>query len=97
MSKTEQETLAAVLNDSEPEDLPTSQCRPDPDADDQRECQGCGGHVTPNFARVFGDNYDVVHSCPRCATAASRVRENSGARPDWERENDFHHLHGGYK
>jgi hypothetical protein len=28
----------------------------------------CGGHVSHRFARVFGDNEDNVHNCPRCST-----------------------------
>ncbi|OVE86005.1 DUF7563 family protein [Natronolimnobius baerhuensis] len=31
-------------------------------------CVNCGNQVTPQFARVFGDNRDVVHACPDCAT-----------------------------
>jgi hypothetical protein len=29
-------------------------------------CQNCGQHVTPQFARVFGDNRNVVDGCPGC-------------------------------
>ncbi|MFP8957104.1 hypothetical protein ACLI4Y_10270 [Natrialbaceae archaeon A-CW3] len=31
-------------------------------------CKNCGTHVTQQFARVFGDNGDVVHGCPSCTT-----------------------------
>ena len=31
-------------------------------------CVNCGTQVTRQFARVFGDNRDVVHACPECAT-----------------------------
>nr|WP_152415768.1 hypothetical protein [Halovivax asiaticus] len=31
-------------------------------------CRKCGTHVTQQFARVFGDNGDVVHGCPDCTT-----------------------------
>lgn len=30
------------------------------------ECLSCGAHVTPRFARVFGDNEDEIHGCPNC-------------------------------
>lgn len=30
-------------------------------------CWNCGGHVTPQFARVMGDNDDEVYLCPRCS------------------------------
>lgn len=31
-------------------------------------CRNCGTQVTRQFARVFGDNRDVVHACPDCST-----------------------------
>ncbi len=31
-------------------------------------CRNCDAHVTQQFARVFGDNGDVVHGCPSCTT-----------------------------
>ena len=31
-------------------------------------CVTCGNQVTRQFARVFGDNRDVVHACPECST-----------------------------
>lgn len=31
-------------------------------------CQRCGGHVTAQYARVFGDNDDIVHGCQECKT-----------------------------
>lgn len=31
-------------------------------------CKNCDSQVTPRFARVFGDNRDVVRRCPDCAT-----------------------------
>ena len=31
-------------------------------------CVNCGNQVTRQFARVFGDNRDVVHACPECST-----------------------------
>jgi DNA-directed RNA polymerase subunit RPC12/RpoP len=32
------------------------------------KCITCGNQVTRQFARVFGDNRDVVHACPDCST-----------------------------
>lgn len=31
-------------------------------------CVTCDNQVTRQFARVFGDNRDVVHACPECST-----------------------------
>lgn len=32
------------------------------------QCVNCDNQVTRQFARVFGDNRDVVHACPECST-----------------------------
>ncbi|MXR40354.1 hypothetical protein GRX01_03155 [Halobaculum sp. WSA2] len=34
------------------------------------ECVTCGTHVTERFARVFGDNRNVVRRCMDCSRAA---------------------------
>ena len=39
-------------------------------------CQNCGGHVTPQFVRVFGDNDDTVHACPNCSTCREVYAES---------------------
>lgn len=41
------------------------------------QCLTCGDHVTVQFARVFGDNEDTVHSCMGCAPNAEL-----GSRPE---------------
>ena len=33
-------------------------------------CENCGAHVTSEFARVMGDNYNRVHSCVQCSSNA---------------------------
>lgn len=38
----------------------------------EQRCRNCGRHVTPQFARVFGDNSDVVHGCVHCTTSRER-------------------------
>ena len=35
-------------------------------------CRNCGRHVTPQFARVFGDNENVVYGCVHCTTSRER-------------------------
>lgn len=45
-------------------------------------CRNCGSHVTDQFARVFGDNEDTVHSCMGCGSNAEL-----GLRPDGEPAN----------
>jgi len=42
------------------------------------ECVTCGSHVTEQFARVFGDNSDVVRRCIECSRAAD-LDESPGA------------------
>jgi hypothetical protein len=51
------------------------------DIDTENECQYCGSHVTPEFARQFGDRHDTVHRCGECDTYR-RVRRGSGAGRD---------------
>ncbi|MDZ7729840.1 MAG: hypothetical protein U5K37_00740 [Natrialbaceae archaeon] len=41
---------------------------PDESSSAGTRCQNCGTHVTQQFARVFGDNGDIVHGCPACTT-----------------------------
>lgn len=41
------------------------------DAHADSHCRECGAHVSDSFARVFGDNDDVVHGCPNCETYAA--------------------------
>jgi len=44
------------------------------------ECLDCGGHVTEQFARVFGDRDDVIHGCPECSTFAELQRGGAAGR-----------------
>lgn len=44
-----------------------------------RSCQNCGTQVTPDFARVFGDNEGRVHGCLECMTGTD-VREGIAAQ-----------------
>lgn len=37
-------------------------------------CRNCGAFVTARFARVFGDNRDVVHECPECASSTQLLK-----------------------
>lgn len=30
------------------------------------DCDGCGAHVSAEYARVFADADGVVHRCPQC-------------------------------
>lgn len=36
-------------------------------------CRSCGETVTPRFARVFGDNEDVIHACLMCTTGRELI------------------------
>lgn len=66
-----------------------------PDADEERStgatppsftwnaptCTACGAAVTRDFARVFGDNDDVVHGCPSCMTFTQIQRGRTAGQP----------------
>ncbi|ELZ07877.1 DUF7563 family protein [Natrialba aegyptia] len=45
-------------------------------------CRNCDTHVTQQFARVFGDNGDIVHGCPACTTY--REMQSGGHLPSTE-------------
>lgn len=34
------------------------------------KCNDCGNYVSPDFARVMGDNDGEVHACPECSINA---------------------------
>lgn len=44
----------------------------------ENECMYCETHVTPAFARQFGDRHGQVHRCQECDTLP-RVRKGSAA------------------
>jgi hypothetical protein len=46
------------------------------------ECNNCGSFVTPQFARVFGDNDDEVYGCLNCQTARE-LREQAHVSPQY--------------
>mgnify|MGYP006993517817 CR=1 FL=1 len=49
------------------------------------KCTNCDGHITEQFARVFGDNQDRVHTCMGCGSNAelgSRPRQPSPEPPE---------------
>ncbi|WP_083865974.1 DUF7563 family protein [Natrinema gari] len=41
--------------------------------------QNCDAQVTQRFARVFGDNHDVVHACAECTDNRHLPREAAQA------------------
>ncbi|WP_224333091.1 DUF7563 family protein [Haloprofundus halobius] len=47
----------------------------------ERRCLNCGGHVTEQFCRVFGDLDDRVHRCPSCDNG-NRISRGSAAGLD---------------
>ena len=50
----------------------------------KNECRNCGGRVSADFARVFGDNDGVVHRCMQC-TCQAHLFHGGGADPDKKR------------
>lgn len=53
----------------------------DPAHQGRTSCQNCGAYVTRTFARVFGDNRDVVHACVECSTMRA-LRDGSAVEPN---------------
>ncbi len=51
----------------------------DDSADAGKRCQNCGAKVTKRFARVAGDNRDVVHACTDCTDNRHLPREAANA------------------
>jgi hypothetical protein len=47
----------------------------------ERECGGCGGTVSLDYARVFSDSQGTLHSCPQCTTQ-SEMQKSAGAGPE---------------
>ena len=45
-----------------------------------RRCRNCGSFITPDFARVFGNNDDEVFGCFDCLSATAV--KNGAARAE---------------
>lgn len=54
------------VGDQEPEPEPERVTVRTWEPQNEKQCQNCGGDVTEQYRRVFGDNNDVVHACPHC-------------------------------
>ena len=79
LASEEQQSLSDYSADSEDADgreRDESDNRPEwsPNATDgtQRQCAGCGGHITADYQRVHSDENGVVHRCPDCSTLRER-------------------------
>lgn len=73
----EQATLSEATADASPE--PSTDWKTEPD--DNSQCRGCGGHVTSDFARVYGDDDNVAWACIHCTSRAA-LRDGAAADPD---------------
>lgn len=75
-------------------DTPQSASRSDSntttDTDPAHVCEFCESAVSANYARVRGDNNNVVHRCPNCASKAELAH---GLSAGLERR---YHVRGGY-
>lgn len=64
----------------------------------KQECQGCGGHVTPQFRKSLGDENDVAHACRECVTG-NDLLDGAAGDPEWERRVEYdegvHPIGGG--
>ncbi|MGA9402367.1 DUF7563 family protein [Haladaptatus sp.] len=54
----------------------TRQSQEDVEHSDRR-CRNCGSFVTPDFARVFGNNDDEVFGCLDCMSATAVKNGNA--------------------
>lgn len=54
------------------------------DTETQSQCRNCGSFVTPQFARVYGNNDDEVHGCLRCQRARD-LRAGNHLSPEHKR------------
>lgn len=45
------------------------------------ECEHCGGFVSPDFVRVFGNNDREVYGCPACMTATN-ILDGDATHPE---------------
>lgn len=77
----EQLTRGESATAAEPEPEPTSDWATE--ADDTRQCRGCGHHVSPDWGRVYGDADGVAWACHNCSTLAA-LRDGAAAVPDYE-------------
>lgn len=59
------------------------------------QCETCGGFVTDNYARVFGDNDDRVHECRHCPPDATRSTDETTDGETDERQVLLRDLRGG--
>ncbi|WP_423985212.1 DUF7563 family protein [Haladaptatus sp.] len=52
------------------------------------QCRNCSSFVTPQFARVFGNNRNEVYGCFECMTATEvkKGRANDPVEADLARE-----------
>lgn len=49
-------------------------------------CDRCGGYVSSDYVRVFGDNQNRIDSCPDCRTnRTERTNEATNASEEPER------------
>jgi len=43
-------------------------------------CNSCGGHVTKQFVRVFGNNEDEVYGCGNCMATVDLINGDGTER-----------------
>ncbi len=48
-------------------------------------CDRCGGYVSHDYVRVFGDNRNRIDACPDCRTGRTAEGSNASGEPEGER------------
>lgn len=52
------------------------------------QCKTCNAFVTDAYARVFGDNDDVIDTCRNCRSSRGSIARDSGAVGATEADGD---------
>ena len=93
----DQTTITGFEWVGDPEPAPEPDAGETPRWEPQRTdmCLGCGGHVSEQFRRVFGDNDDNAHACRGCV-GQEELLNGAAATPGYvETQTESVHTIGG--
>jgi len=105
MSSDHQRALSEYVRDEE-DDQQTAQDAEQPAwspgtaSGTKNHCDACGGHVTPQFRRIYEDEDGDLHGCTNCMTGAE-IRNGLATDPDRDLSHEYeagayaHAVNGG--